>query len=280
MHRLPADNVRRVLYIKEAFAEFVAMMKSRDRSQTTINNYIMAFRTIVKGDYILHPANINKSVKAFLEDRTDLSNSSLNIYMKKFQVFLNFCSKKKYIDKMEMYSENKRNAPNKKVVPFEDEEFDMIIDKFMHSDYEYALMLLFMRHTGSRIGETLDLKWEKVNIKDKLINFPNKINKAKFDEFPITKGLMNIISEIEKLSETRTGSKRDKLFRWKPGMKSSLCRSLIKVEKELGTKVPGNCFHRIRKKFSRSLFNNNLPLKDIRKYMRHKNIQTTIMHYE
>ena len=285
-NRQMLPTISKTMTAYEAFEEFLAHLERKSISKNTKRSYILAMKSIVPNNCPLQIRFIKNAVNDFIESRGDISATSTNIYLRELQIFLNWCIRKEYISTINIYSENRRNVPNKEVVPYTDDEFSYIVSEIENhnngnSDHEFALLLQFMKNTGSRIKETLELSWDDVDFKKSIIKFPNKINKTKIDYFPIIKPIEKILKELYSLSQNRLGSdKIKKVFRWEPSSTSRLTRRLSEIEESLGIKIKGQSFHRFRNTFSNNIIDANLPLIQVKDLMRHKDIRTTLTHYK
>lgn len=221
-------------------------------NRTEIENAILSFVNTSLQEKKLHPR-------------------SINIYLRNITVFINYLTDKELLPKIKV-SKYKIEAGQKQYMNYNEAEFTMLYDYFETIDREFALFLKFMRFTGSRRKETLELSWEQINLKKRTISFPVKNRKMQIDTFPITKEIEEILLELR-------ANNGDKVFRWKESSASRLSRRLIAAEEKLGIRQEGRGFHGLRKSFAESLFSNNKSLSVTRRLMRHKSIDTTIKHY-
>jgi integrase len=281
-------EVQKTTTVYEVFEEFLNALNKKNRSRNTIRGYKLALKSIVSTNLVLNKIEIKKAVDEFIETRKDISNSSINIYLHKFQIFINFCIKREYLPFVNIYTDNIRDTPIKEVSPHTEEELQQIINELENPsilgalpDHEFALLIQFLSNTGSRIKEALELKWDDIDFDNSIIKFRNKINKTKIDLFPISNPVLKILKEMQKISKVRRGTdKIAKLFRWEETSSSRLSRRLANIESILGFKISGQCFHRFRNTFSNRIIDANLQLLQVRDLMRHKDIRTTLNHYK
>jgi integrase len=284
---LPTVEQHKTVY--ETFAGYISKLKSKNRSHNTIRGYELALRSIVPNDILLEIKDIKQAVNDFLSNRGDLTDASRNIYLHKFQIFLNYCIEEEYISKIDVYKKNMVDVKSKEVEPYTDKEFATIINAIEHPeskiikpDREFSLLLYYMKYYGSRITEALKLLWAQVDFTKSLITLPNKINTKKDDYIPINKYLKPILIELKKLPKNRNGSdKKEKVFRWEPSSSSRLTRRLTEIEKVLKLKIDKQSFHRIRNTFSNKLYSSKkLSESQINDLMRHKDPRTGRKHYK
>jgi len=251
--------------IEETFNEFINN-HSKKIEKKTLQSYILSFKRIITIDKYLSEENIEKSIIEFLNNNTELSNTSINIYLRSFQVFLNYCNQNKYLSNVQIYKKYKRKSINKQIEVYNNNEIEILLDYFDKKDYEFKILIILMLSTGMRIGECLKL--EKTQIKDNYIILGNKINKNQ-EVVYINNELKN---ELMKLN------KDNKVFRWKYSSYSRLSRRLKEAFEKLGINN-NKSFHEFRKTFLRKLYDENTPLQIAQKLMRHSNINVTIEHY-
>ncbi|HRP02923.1 MAG TPA: tyrosine-type recombinase/integrase [Candidatus Kapabacteria bacterium] len=233
----------------------------------TYENYELAFRRVVTKDQLLTDTNIERMVIDFIQSNRKLSNNTINIYLRAFQIFLNFCYDKKYIPHLQIYKKYKKKVTEKAIEIYSDDEINKLLDYFHSKDYEFKLLIILMLTTGMRIGECLRLK--KENIKDNVLILGNKITK-KQETVIISSELRSELLSIHKNSSD--------VFRWKYSSYSRLVRRLHAAFIEIGIET-NKSFHEFRKTYLRNLYDEKTPVQVAQKLMRHSNIKVTIENY-
>ncbi|MCX6154465.1 MAG: tyrosine-type recombinase/integrase [Candidatus Kapabacteria bacterium] len=266
------------------FNEFIKTTERKKRTERTIKSYDLAFRTIISNPYQeLTRDNIREQVNAFLNS-TKLAGTSVNIYLRSFQVFLSWLWESEIIERpLPLYKQNKVEVPEKEVQPFTIDEIQRLIKYFKArkqsplSSQNMAFMIEFMILTGFRIGECLVLDWDRIDIEGKIIRMPNKIKKTQYEEYPITEQIAELLLKIH---QTNKQNLNNKVFIWSASSQSRLTRTLNSACVALNIKIDGRAFHGTRKAYSQIMFDNNINETDIRDLMRHRKIETTLKSYK
>lgn len=215
---------------------------------------------------LLNEDNIDKLIIEFINKNKKLSNNTINIYIRAFQVFMNFCSDKKYIPHIQVNKKYKKKVTEKPIEIYSDEEINKLLEYFHEKDYQFKILIILMLTTGMRIGECLRLK--KNDIKNNVINLGNKITK-KPETVIISNELKNELLTINKTSD---------VFKWKYSSYSRLVRRLHNAFDDLGIEA-NKSFHEFRKTYLRNLYDEKTPVQIAQKLMRHSNIKVTIENY-
>jgi integrase/recombinase XerD len=266
--------------IDPVFVEYLKNCIRRGIAERTMKGYDLAYRTIIQFNFPLEKHLILEAVEMFLDRRKELSNASLRVYLKAFQNFLSYCIENEYLPPFSVVKKYAIDVPEKEIIPYELDEIKKILEYIEPRDKEFALLIKFLCHTGSRIREGIRLKWSDINYKDNYIKFPNKIKRSKFDNFPISDILSEILSQLRTIAENRyIPAKREKLFRWEESSISEITRNFAKVEIKLEIKKPGRAFHGFRRTFASYLSESGMTEIEIHRLMRHRDFNTTNKYY-
>lgn len=267
--------------------EFVKA-KFSQLSKTTTRNYIVAYNRIVTDDSIdCTVENIVLLLERFKKDpsqipgyghtsevKKSINATSYNTYLRMFSVFTTWAFKKKHLSEQIDINDNykRKDAVPKVIKTFSTDDIHRVLHYWFQHDKEMYLLIRFLWLTGSRITEALRLTWD--NITNDLISFRNKINRDKSNLFPVTPQLREVLGELKSMN-------RIKVFSWQESSSSRLRRrfqsslTLLNIDFKAG-----DGFHVFRKTFATELFENDLPLSEIKELMRHSSIQTTFEHYK
>lgn len=273
------NPVTRTKKIYDAFRLFIEE-HCKGLESKTIVMYDLSFRSITPNDYYISDERINNDILQFTKTFKDkVKLSTITNYLRHYSVFANFCLRKEFIDRFpeKLRSErkqSKRGEKPKEVVIFERAEIESLVRYFMERDKEFALLLMFLWHTGGRIAETLKLQWSGVDLKRLKIRFVNKINTSEDDYIPISSAVVDILKELKLLN------KGDSVFRWSATSHSRMNKRLNAAMTALGIEKQERGFHAIRRTFATNLIESNVSLADVKDLMRHRDIKTTLEHYK
>lgn len=245
--------------------------RTLNREPKTIVMDKLAFKSIIKTNFEVSEDNIIKQVNTYLHHQT-ISDTSINIYLRHFQIFVNWLFDNKYLpNRLYIYKMFRKKTTIKAVEIFTDEEIEKIIKYCQNNEY-FGILIQFLLKSGLRIGEALKLKWS--DIQDNKIVLSNKINRTA-EYLPLSNDLINLLDLIKKdyyFSET-------KVFKWQPTTQSRLNRTFATIIEQAGVERKGRNFHTLRKTFLYRLYRANVSVQNAYKLMRHNDIRVTINHY-
>lgn len=278
---LTKDKKKR--YIRDAFKEFEEKHFYKI-SEKTQNGYRLAFDrvfpdniqfeapAIKKALLVFSRSEIKKLTNKFNHNEGILSERAKNIYLRDIGVFLKHFEEE--IGKIDL-SEYKLRGGGKLKQDFTMDEIRKLVSYFDTRDKEFANLIRFMVFTGGRIGETLDLTWDRVS--NESIIFYNKNDKVE-EDFPVTKEIKEILDEQREMAGTRDSNKQQ-VFRWQSVSSSRLRKTLIDGMEQSGIEARGRSFHEFRKTFKSMLKSKGISIEDAHVLMRHRNISTTQQFY-
>lgn len=209
----------------EDFMEYCSL---KELSRKTINSYestLMLFIKYLKKEGIISNItdvtfeNIDEYIKFTKErgkysyvsdDRTvalnhpdsrkdfgkQISDVTINNYIRNMKVFFNYCVEKKYIKESPMESVKFIKAKRKMKEEVTDLEFKAIIKAInvtIYSEYRDYTIIQLIFDTGMRLTETLNLKLEDIDIERRTILIPAEINKGKKDRYVFFSNTMSTI---------------------------------------------------------------------------------------
>ncbi len=290
---LPEESRETHLTINEAKDRFFDNLRKKGRTKQTLRMYKYAIETIVSPDsaIMLREKGVIDNKSAFslevLADEYVMTTIHTLVtkatIMRHYQCFINYCYKNGWLAR----SINIRKRYNLKTGghvrdAYMDDEVRQIFIKALFRlprDYEFPLLILFLRYTGFRIQESLRLYWSDIDIDRKVIVVANKMDTARRDVFPIYHKLNKLLLVLKRLSIQRYRN-QDKVFRWEPTSTSVLNKRLAGIEESLGIKKGMRAFHGFRRTFINALIDNGESVYNVQELARHGNIQTTITHYK
>ena len=278
----PVEKIKNMTIYK-AFEEFKEehFFKISPKTQSS---YIDAFNRIFTSDFPLERNRVEKYLSDFSKkDLVKLTNkytnqvgllsaSSKNIHLRGVSVFLKYIEK--YIGVIDL-KKYKLKAPAKIKKDYTETELRKLIEYWDAKDREFANLIRFMIYTGGRIGETLDMTWDKVQ-DDKII-FQNKIDKDE-EELPISEPLRKVLTEQREYAASRQHNK-NQIFRWQSVTSSRLRKNLTDSMDACGIEKDGRSFHELRKTFKSILKRSGVSLEDAHLLMRHREMRTTVNFY-
>ncbi|MFN8361342.1 MAG: tyrosine-type recombinase/integrase [Candidatus Kapaibacterium sp.] len=275
-------NQNPVIRTKKIFELFKLFIEEHCKGleQATIKMYDVSFRSITPADYYISDERINNDIAKFIESYKDkVKVSTITNYLRHYSVFANFLLRKEYIsrfpEKLRMERKlSKRGEKPRQVIVFDRTEIEALVQYFMQTDREFALLLMFLWNTGARFQETLKLQWSQVDFKNLKIRFANKINTSEDDYIPMSSASEQVLRELKEL---KNGTK---VFRWSHTSHSRMNKRLNAAMKKLGIEKQDRGFHAIRRTFATNLIESNVSLADVKDLMRHRDIKTTLEHYK
>ncbi|TAE23090.1 MAG: hypothetical protein EAZ92_14960, partial [Candidatus Kapaibacterium sp.] len=247
-----------------------------NKTPKTVRGYKDAFRLIVTNNYYITPERILEDLIAFVntakpKKKSRYQASTINIHLTAFKTFLTFCYKRNILQDNIDIGRFRPPVTPKKVKTWHSDEIERLQEYFRTRDNEFSLLIKFIAATGWRIGEVLQLTWDKV---EETMLYREPKQKGRLDPFPYTDELREILTELKPLS---TG---DKVFRWSNGSQSSLTRTLNKAMADLNIEKDGRAWHTFRKTAATNWVNDEtIPIHEAQTLLGHKNIRTTQQHY-
>ena len=145
-------------------------------------------------------------------------------------------------------------------------EFQQLLEYAKSRNKEAYDFIKFLELTGFRKSSALDLRWEQINFKEKIIVAEN-VKKDRMFEFPLTDDLIKLFEGMKIRTEGKVFSYgKDGLKFW------------YRYQRALAfPKVYG--LHQIRKTFISRLVNEKYTLYDVAILADHRSITTTMKHY-
>jgi integrase len=272
-------------YLSEAILNFIDHLKQTGKQIKTIKTYASSIKMAFLNDYPIDSKvvisgkkiyKVEHNISRFVYENTEYRSTSINIHLRSLSAFLSYCALEEYLPPISLAKYKKREQ-EKVVESYTDDEIIKIVEYFA-SEPIIQNIVLFCYFTGSRISETLQLRWSQINLKTKTIALPNKVRKDKINYIPISEKVYYILEQMRDDTEQRHLYKT-KVFPYSDSATSFLAKKMKKCQMELGIYKQGRGFHSLRKKFATDLFDSNVSIDIIQKLMRHSNINITLKHY-
>lgn len=252
------------LRINEAFEKFIE--SKVNNFAKTIKLYRSAYKAIITKDYYLESDSIETDIQTYIKTTTH-SNVTINTYLTHLAVFVNFCSRKKWIENINISQEYKKRQEEYDTKIWKEEEIEKILNYFKTDDNEMKLMIQLMLETGARIVDCLTL--ERKQIRGKMIIWKNKKTKRP-EPRPMSNKAVEILNQL---------GEREKIFRWTHAG-SSFCNKKLRIcLKKLNIEPEGRSFQEFRSTFRMRLVKKGIPEAYIQYLMRHQRATTTWKHY-
>ncbi len=263
--------------IGNIFKKFLEYKQKIDKiTKKTETYYITAYKAVfISPQELLTENNAKAQIKRFVETTT-VSAASVNIYLRAIKTFLLWCSDedREYIPHKKYTEKFKQKSVETIKPPYTEDEYNVLLDYFSNSNYAMHLLLQFLWHTGSRCGETLNIKISDIKLEKNYIIVPNKLQKGEQEVLLLSDIAKEIVIKILAFAKNRNDGK---LFSWKETRLPN--RIMERAEKNLGLKIEGRGLHGFRRAFTDRLIENGVMLEDTKDILRHKNIETTDEHY-
>lgn len=151
------------------------------------------------------------------------------------------------------------------IVYIQPEEFKDILEFFKRKkSLEHYYFIMFLKLTGFRVSEALNLEWNDIDFAANRIKLKNQKGK-RVDLFPLYPKVRGVMEKLPREGERIFSFKnKDSLKFWNRAME------------KLGYSYT---LHNIRKTFATELVNGSVSVFDAMKLLRHRNISTTMKYY-
>lgn len=289
--QLSADKIRQIEMpgvvsqtnntIFSAFREFIDYSK-QTKTENTIRNYLISFKRLISQDLRLeYYLEIRKMIEDnVIKNQFNLSNKSLNLYMKNMHSFFNYLVEKEYMLKNPVLRTMYFKVPDKPIEIYTEEELEKIFnylkyEKKKHSYYEYFKII---HYCALRRSELLNMEWDHIKEKNRFrsdIIIPKSKYGNKVDYFPLTDELKEFfanIPQIDKKVFNLNGTMFDRAIR----------KALIAMEISKQTEIyggNGRAIHTFRKtRISEWLYKDKLEIQIVSQLSR-DSIATLMKYY-
>ena len=265
--------------LKESFNYFLNTKQQSPKSKTMYQNAFNKFEEVIETDVPVNSITEFHfgTFKEHLKNK--LAYETQRTYVNYMNIFFNYLIKSNQYKKENPFLRLKRRD-KKFIRTITDEHFELILKKLNETNKGLYRFIFFLRKTGFRLNEALELRWEQIKWDENIISMTNFKDNSNNDIFPL-----NI--ENGTLKEFLLSFKKEsgKIF----NLNREWCRQpyqkvieKINEEKKKENKswknIPKYTIHDIRRtaisKWAKKLH----PL-ELTKMARHKDIQTTMRYY-
>lgn len=272
------DYVKPQITMAEYFSEYFEKVKNDKRSSTLYNEQYYA-NSFVKFTMNCYIANINKTLieswKAYLFSKKSnsgsvVSNATFNIHLRFLKTVFNRAVMDGYLDSNPFNGFSQLRVDKKRLYFLESElksVFDQINQEIFlsKSDHRkqylrrYKSLILFLRYTGLRISEAIDLRPRNVDLENNVIHIE------------ITKSGDTRTVPLQKVASDCLRQLGDEMFHdFDPHYVSRKFRNYLRKAGISGMKL-----HCLRHTFATRLYEQGFDLSIIQQFLGHKDIRTT-----
>jgi integrase len=226
------------------------------------------FIEVVGGDFQVR--DVNKSIaETFILNTYQRSKWGASLQLRHLKAVFNRAIDWGYIN-VNVFKGIKLKIPVNNPVFINKKELELIVSK--EGNHILASLYRFAFYSGMRLSEIVNLEWEDVDLKNKLIQVKNKdgfTTKSKRERvIPISKPLKKILKSV-KSNGSYVFSKNGEGFN--PTYASRAFKKCVRAL-ELDDKIH---FHTLRHSFASALASRGVNLYVIQKLLGHSNITTT-----
>jgi integrase len=195
------------------------------------------------------------------------SNATVNRYMACLSIVLSKATKEwGWMDENPMFKVSKKKEPKGRIRFLSDDERKRLLEECKKSSYELYLLVLIALSTGARYSEIANLKWQHVDLKNRMFHFMDTKN-GEDRGVPIT-GI--IYGELDKFSKIRN-IKSDFVFISSDGIKLIYFRDKFTDTVEAAG-INDFRFHDLRHTAASYLAMNGASLLEIAEILGHKTL--------
>ncbi len=259
------------------FSEEYVNHSELSKSKHSIRNIKLSFNKFIEfaGNLNLNQINI-KLIDKFLSFTFKRTEYSAALYYRTLKAAFSTAENWEYISSNPFKKIKAPKTPNKIPIFISKEELEIILK---HTEGEYLKNLFtFAFHTGMRLAEITNMKWDWINLKGKSIKIKNDdsfTTKSKADRIiPMNETILNILSqhnnnihhlENDYIFYRILGTKLNEDFVSKQFKKATR-------RAELNEAIH---FHTLRHSFASTLVHKAVPLYFIKELLGHSSITTT-----
>ncbi len=262
--------------LKIFYAEYLKHMEL-SKSKTYLKSVRLSFNQFIlfAGDILLNQITI-RLIDSFISTTFKRAEYSAALYYRTLKAAFSTAENWEYIPSNPFKKIKAPKTPTRIPIFISKDELTIILE---HTEGEYLKNLFtFAFHTGMRVGEIVNMKWDWIDIKGKSIKIKNDdsfTTKSKADRIiPMNETILNILSQH---SNNIHHLENDYIFYRILGTKlnSDFVSKQFKKAVRRAELNEGIHFHTLRHSFASTLVQKAVPLYFIKELLGHSSITTT-----
>lgn len=231
---------------KQATAHLISVAGDKFIQDYTHKDYVALLK------YFRTPKKLTVDTRSKKQDKKfitkPMAQNSQAIYTRTLKALFNYFLKHKQVTENIIEIIPSSEA---KPTPIDEDDLKKILDSLQRIPHQFALTK-FLLNTGIRKSTALELQWQDVDWKNKIIKFSNIKVKGKEYEFPLIPRLKEILQSLE---VKKTG----KVFPYKNDYGLIFFK---RAQKDLGLKQQYS-IHKLKHTFVSQLVNQGMSLEDV-----------------
>ena len=253
--------------LSEFFDEVEAYSKANNKSDRTIERELGIFKNfkIYFSDILIRSITVKKieSYKAYLLNEKKFSPNGINIELRHLSAAFSVAVKFNYIKENPFKKVKKVRVPKKNPIFLTIEEAENLLNMTFNTTLFPSIMISL--NTGARVSEICKLRWEDIDLENRIIQLDGKGSKDR--TVPIPDVLCNYLSNLERKSDYVITSSRDR-------------KTISNQFRDYADKIGLNkfTFHNLRDTYASWLVQRGVSLKVIQELLGHESIQTTMIY--
>ena len=253
------QDIQTTVTYREAWSEYKETLVHK--AMRTIESYESSFKTIIKNidDYITL-TNVEAYILNYLRT-TKHSKVTININLTQFQIFLNYCTERKWLEKTKFKSKYSFKLERHNALSYTRNECYSILKYFLLHNKEMAYFIWLQLETGARVVDLLTLEWKQIDFLNERITWLNKITKLE-EARPASKKAIKILLRLKKMNKA-------KVFSWSYSSQSKLTKRLSKAMISLGIERGKRSLQEFRVTFRMRMAQRGMPENLIEYLLRH-----------
>ena len=252
--------------LDEFFKEAINYSKT-NKSELTVEREEIIFNNFLRFCGVIPITNITIKIvekyKSYLNNEKKFTPNGINIELRHLSAAFSLAVKYGYIVSNPFKNVKKVQIPKKLprflTVKQANELLNHTVGKKI---YQYILISL---NTGARRNEIINLKWEDIDLDNRILKLHGKGSKDR--SVPIPKSLLNFLRNIKINGKYVVSGTRNK---------NEISRQFRNYADEIG--LSRFTFHNLRDTYASWLVQNGVNLKIIQELLGHESIQTTLIY--
>jgi len=260
---IESKNSKHKSMFKSAFKKF------QESNEVISNLPLLKLNSINESHYL--------RFKKYLMD--NLTYDSARTYISYMNVFINDCIKRDIYLHKNPFIRMKRHD-KKEIRIIKKSHVQLILDYLEKNNLELFRFIYFLRYSGFRLREAIELRWEQINFDENIISMTNfKDNRN--DLFPL--GINNgLLRDLLLNFRNKSGKVFDLKYEWVRVPFQNAIRKINEMKKQENDdfqELPIYTIHDLRRTFVSELAQSNLSQFEVKNLARHKDSSTTERYY-